>query len=64
MEQLVGLLLSLVNQIGPISTLIQKMQSEGRTTLTPAEWQSIDSAYDAAHLDAVQALAEARAKRT
>jgi len=62
MELLVQLLLALTTQIGPISELIRKMQSEGRTTLSPQERQMIDAAYDAAHTDALKALAEARAE--
>lgn len=62
MELLIQLLLSLTTQIGPISELIRKMQAEGRTSLSPAEWQTIDAAYDAAHTDAIRALAEARAQ--
>lgn len=63
MEQLLTLLLALTNQIGPISTLITKMKSEGRTKLTPAEQATLDAAYDAAHADALAALAEAKGKQ-
>jgi hypothetical protein len=62
MELLLQLLISLTSQIGPISALITKMQAEGRTTLTPEEWATIDTGYATAHTDALAALAEARAQ--
>lgn len=62
MELLLQLLISLTSQIGPISALMTKMNSEGRTVLTPAERKVIDDAYDVAHADALKALAEARAE--
>jgi hypothetical protein len=61
MDLLLQLLISLTSQIGPISALISKMQAEGRTTLTPEEWATIDTGYAAAHADALAALAEAKA---
>lgn len=62
MELLLQLLIALTGQIGPISTLIAKMNAEGRTTLTPEEWATVDSAYAAAHTDALAALADAKAQ--
>lgn len=61
MELLLQLLISLTSQIGPISALIAQMNAEGRKTLTPEEWATIDSGYAAAHTDALAALAEAKA---
>lgn len=61
MELLLQLLISLTSQIGPISALVTKMKAEGRTTLTPEEWATIDAGYTNAHTDALAALAEARA---
>jgi hypothetical protein len=61
-ELLLQLLISLTSQIGPISALITQMQAEGRTTLTPEEWATIDAAYATAHTDALSALADARAQ--
>lgn len=62
MALLLQLLISLTSQIGPISDLIGKMTAEGRTTLTPEEWATIDAGYAAAHADALAALAEAKAQ--
>ena len=62
MELLLQLLISLTAQIGPISELMARMKTEGRTTLTPEERKAIDDVYDEAHRDALAALAEARAK--
>jgi hypothetical protein len=61
MELLLQLLISLTSQIGPISALITKMKTEGRTELTTDEWATINAGYATAHTDAVAALAEARA---
>ena len=61
MELLLQLLISLTSQIGPISDLIAKMRAENRTTLTPAEWAILDNAWEAAHADALVALAAAKA---
>ena len=62
MDLLLQLLISLTGQIGPISALISKMNSEGRKELTPDEWKLIDDAYNSAHTDALLALVEARSK--
>ncbi len=62
MELLLQLLISLTSQIGPISDLIVKMKAEGRTTLTPDEWATIDAGYAEAHADAIVALAESQAQ--
>jgi hypothetical protein len=62
MDLLIQLLLSLTSQIGPISELMAKMNSEGRTTLTPEEHKIVNDAWNTAHTDAQVALAEARAQ--
>lgn len=61
MELLLQLLISLTGQIGPISDLLAKMNADGRTTLTPAEWATVDSSYTSGHDAAVAALAKAKA---
>ena len=46
-------------QVGLISALIQKAQSEGRTTFTPEEWATIDAADQASKQALLAAIAKA-----
>lgn len=62
MELLLQLLIALTGQLGPLSALIAKMQSEGRTQATPEEWATVTAAYAAARADALIAQAEAKAE--
>lgn len=57
----IELTLQLIAKATEISTLVSKAQGEGRTELTPAEWQSIKTADDAARtllVDAIEAAKE------
>lgn len=54
-------LINLSQQAQQVSGIIQKAQTEGRTTLTPEEWAVITGADDAARAQLVAALQKALA---
>lgn len=57
----IELTLQLLAKATEISTVVAKAQGEGRTTLTPEEWQGITAADDAARtllVDAIEAAKE------
>jgi hypothetical protein len=58
----IELTLALITKATEISTVVAKAQGEGRTTLTPEEWQSITAADDAARMGLVNAIAAAKAE--
>jgi hypothetical protein len=57
----ISLVLALIDRASTISALIQSAQAGGRTTLTPAEWQQITDADDAASASLKAAIARAKA---
>lgn len=57
----IGLTLQLLSKATEISTVVAKAQADGRTTLTPDEWQSITAADDAARASLVSAIEAAKA---
>lgn len=60
--QVMGTATNLLAQGQAISALIQKANSEGRTTFTPEEWATIKGADDTARAQLVAALAAALQK--
>lgn len=56
----ITLLIALANNAGKISQMIAKAQSEGRTELTPEEWDSIISDDDTARIRQIAALEKAK----
>jgi len=57
---LLNLLIALLSKSGEISLLIQKMQGEGRTKLTPEEWAALTTSDDVALQGLVDAIAKAK----
>jgi hypothetical protein len=58
----ITLVLALLDRAAAISALIQSAQAAGRTALTPAEWQTITAADDAAMAALKAAIAKAQAE--
>lgn len=56
----IELTLQLLAKATEISSVVAKAQGEGRTTLTPQEWQSITAADDAARTLLVDAIGAAK----
>ena len=54
------LLLALLARTSAISALIAKARAEGRTKLTPEEFEQITGADDASRATLVQAIADAK----
>ena len=58
----IELTLQLIVKATEISTVIAQAQGEGRTTLSPEEWQSITAADDAARTLLVDAIETAKSE--
>jgi len=55
------LAIQLMSKAGEITKLINSVQSEGRTDLTPDEWNQVLNAYDAARVRLLDAIAAKKA---